>query len=125
MVRDTGVESVTHAALGLDPVIHVAALLVSSSPYTDVASRVAVAKLRLDGTPTPRSWVARMTKRPTPTGDGKGASGSGGPTFREYCNAPESFLRVVWPRPPHALDPGEEIARGRAADHQSEGRCRS
>ena len=32
------------------------------------ASRDAVAKLRLDGTPTPRSWVARMTKRPTPTG---------------------------------------------------------
>src|SRR6478735_4567216 len=27
-----------------------------------------------DGTPTPRSWVARMTKRPTPTGDGKSAS---------------------------------------------------
>jgi hypothetical protein len=37
------------------PVIHIAALLVSSSPYTDVASRDAVAKLRLDGTPTPRS----------------------------------------------------------------------
>ncbi len=32
------------------------------------------AKLRLDGTPTPRSWVARMTKRPTPTGVGKSAS---------------------------------------------------
>ena len=28
------------------------------------ASRDVVAKLRLDGTPTPRSWVARMTKRP-------------------------------------------------------------
>ena len=38
------------------PVIHIAALLVSSSPYTDFASRDAVAKLRLDGTPTPRSW---------------------------------------------------------------------
>jgi hypothetical protein len=25
-------------------------------------------KLRLDGTPTPRSWVARMTKRPAPAG---------------------------------------------------------
>ena len=35
---------------------------------------IAVAKLRLDGTPTPRSWVARMTKRSTPTGDGKSAS---------------------------------------------------
>src|ERR1700679_104384 len=43
-------------------------------PYTDFASRVAVAKLRLDGTPTPRSRVARMTKRSTPTGDGKSAS---------------------------------------------------
>jgi hypothetical protein len=39
---------------------------------------------------------------------GKSASSSGGPTFREYCNAPESFLRVVWPRPPHALDSGEK-----------------
>src|SRR6476620_9665698 len=29
-----------------------------------IASRDAAAKLRLDGTPTPRSWVARMTKRP-------------------------------------------------------------
>jgi hypothetical protein len=38
------------------------------------ASRDAVVKLRLDGTPTPRSWVARMTKRPTPTGVGKSAS---------------------------------------------------
>ena len=34
------------------------------STYTKDASRDAVAKLRLDGTPTPRSWVARMTKRP-------------------------------------------------------------
>jgi hypothetical protein len=74
----------------------------------DLASRVVVAKLRLDGTPTPRSWVARMTKRPAPLGAGKSASRSGGPTFREYCNASESLLRVVWPRPPHALDPGEK-----------------
>lgn len=43
-------------------------------PYTDDASRVAVAKLRLDGTPTPRSWVARMTKRLALTGVGKSAS---------------------------------------------------
>ena len=49
----------------------------------------------------------------------------GGSTFGEYCNAPESFLRGVWPRPPHAPDPGEEITRGRTADHQGEGRCRS
>jgi hypothetical protein len=28
------------------------------------------AKLRLDGTPTPRLWVARMTKRPAPIGVG-------------------------------------------------------
>src|SRR3979490_3019406 len=48
-------------------------------PYTGFASRDAVAKLRLDGTPTPRSRVARMTKRPTPTGDGKSASPGGGP----------------------------------------------
>jgi hypothetical protein len=27
-----------------------------------------------DGTPTPRSWVARMTKRPDTTGAGKSAS---------------------------------------------------
>ena len=44
-------------------------------PYTGFASRDAVAKLRLDGKPTPRSWVARMTNRPTPTGAGKSASG--------------------------------------------------
>ena len=43
-------------------------------PYTGFASRDAVAKLRLDGTPTPRSWVARMTKRPDTTGAGKSAS---------------------------------------------------
>ena len=40
----------------------------------DTASRDVVAKLRLDDTPTPRSWVARMTKRLTPTGAGKSAS---------------------------------------------------
>src|SRR6476469_6764523 len=39
-----------------------------------VAARDAVDKLRLGGTPTPRSWVARMTKRPAPTGAGKSAS---------------------------------------------------
>jgi hypothetical protein len=32
--------------------------------YAEFASRDAVEKLRLDGAPTPRSWVARMTKRP-------------------------------------------------------------
>jgi hypothetical protein len=47
---------------------------VRQSLYTELASRDAVAKLRLDGTPTPRSWVARMTKRPVPTGAGKSAS---------------------------------------------------
>ena len=45
--------------------------------YTELASRVAVAKLRLGGTPTPRSWVARMTKRPAPPGAGKSASPAG------------------------------------------------
>jgi hypothetical protein len=38
------------------------------------ASRDATAKLRLGGTPTPRSRVARMTKRPTPNGVGRSAS---------------------------------------------------
>jgi hypothetical protein len=47
---------------------------IGSSRHICFASRVAVAKLRLDGTPTPRSWVARMTKRPAPTGVGKSAS---------------------------------------------------
>jgi hypothetical protein len=46
--------------------IHGCVLLPSTVPVRirtlSVASRVAVAKLRLDGTPTPRSWVARMTK---------------------------------------------------------------
>ena len=45
-----------------------------ADPRLKRASRVAVAKLRLDGTPTPRSWVARMTKRSAPTGAGKSAS---------------------------------------------------
>jgi len=43
------------------------------------ASRDAVDKLRLDGTPTPRSWVARMTKRPTPTGAWQERLRAGGP----------------------------------------------
>jgi hypothetical protein len=40
----------------------------------------AVAKLRLDGTPTPRSRVARMTKRPASIVVGKSASRDGGRT---------------------------------------------
>jgi len=32
--------------------------------------------------------------------------------LREFCNASESFLRVVRPWPPNALDTGKEIARG-------------
>ena len=44
---------------------------------------IAVAKLRLDGTPTPRSRVARMTKRPTPTGVGQERLSSGGSEFME------------------------------------------
>jgi hypothetical protein len=51
-----------------------AAQLPETRLYTGIASRVAVAKLRLDRTPTPRSWVARMTKRSAPTGAGKSAS---------------------------------------------------
>jgi hypothetical protein len=47
------------------------------------ASRDAVAKLRLDGRPTPRSWVARMKKRPAPTGAGKSASRYRGPALRK------------------------------------------
>ncbi len=39
-----------------------------------------VAKLRLDGTPTPRSRVARMRKRPASIGVGKSASRDGGRT---------------------------------------------
>ncbi len=40
-------------------------LCVRPSTYTGLASRDTIAKLRLDGAPTPRSWVARMTKRPS------------------------------------------------------------
>jgi hypothetical protein len=40
-------------------------------------------KLRLDGTPTPRSWVARMTKRRAPTLPGKSASPCGGWVFTD------------------------------------------
>jgi hypothetical protein len=47
---------------------------IGSSRHICFASRVAVAKLRLDGTPTPCSRVARMTKRPDTTGAGKSAS---------------------------------------------------
>ena len=35
-----------------------------------------------DGTPTPRSWVARMTKRLAPTGAGRSASERGGPRLQ-------------------------------------------
>jgi hypothetical protein len=42
------------------------------------ASRDAIDKLRLDGAPTPRSWVDRMKKRPAPTGAGKSAPVVGG-----------------------------------------------
>lgn len=54
---------------------------VSRIGYTDSASRDAVDKLRLGGTPTPRSWVARMTKRPTPTGVRQERLRLGGPAF--------------------------------------------
>jgi hypothetical protein len=51
----------------------------SVSPHTmKSASRDAVDKLRLDGAPTPRSWVARMKKRPAPTGASKSAPAVGG-----------------------------------------------
>jgi len=46
--------------------------LVASDKLQD-ASRDAADKLRLDGTPTPRSRVARMTKRPTSFGMGRSA----------------------------------------------------
>jgi len=42
------------------------------------ASGDAVDKLRLDGAPTPRSWVDRMKKRPAPNGAGKSAPVVGG-----------------------------------------------
>jgi hypothetical protein len=62
------------------PVIHIVALLVSSSPYTDVASRDVVAKLRLDGTPTPRSLGGSDDEAAdTQPVSGKSASLSGGP----------------------------------------------
>jgi hypothetical protein len=51
----------------------------SVPPHTmKSASRDAVDKLRLDGAPTPRSWVARMKKRLAPTGAGKSAPVVGG-----------------------------------------------
>lgn len=50
-----------------------------------IASRDTVAKLRLGGAPTPRSWVARMTKRPAPTGVGKSVPLSGARITREYA----------------------------------------
>jgi len=63
------------ACISLLPAIAASGFLLPASPIlfhdvigphhgadTDFASRVVVAKLRLDGTPTPRSRVARMTK---------------------------------------------------------------
>jgi hypothetical protein len=40
--------------------------LSAPSDIISTASRDTVAKLRLGGAPTPRSWVVRMTKRPPP-----------------------------------------------------------
>lgn len=59
----------------------------SVPPHTmKPASRDAVDKLRLDGAPTPRSWVARMTKRSAPTCAGKSAPVAGGPTGRHVVS---------------------------------------
>ena len=77
--------------------------LLPTGTVTLLLADVVGAKLRLDGTPTPRSRVARMTKRPTPAGAGQERLPWGGSAIREYCNAKESFLRVVWPRSSHAL----------------------
>ena len=62
--------------------MRVAAAQVGPLRYSDGASRDTVGKLRLGGAPTPSSWVARMTKRPAPTGAGKSAS-LGGKDFLE------------------------------------------
>jgi hypothetical protein len=62
-------------------------------------------------------WVARMTKRSASTGAWQERLPCGGSPFRSTANVPlrdsphRSVLRVVRSRPPHALDPGEEIAR--------------
>jgi hypothetical protein len=73
VVRDTGIESVGLGCMPRGPLL-IVPIQCRFRSYTGFASRVAVAKLRLDGTPTPRSWVARMTKRLAPTGVGKSAS---------------------------------------------------
>src|SRR3954470_21489488 len=75
------------------------------------ASRDAVAKLRLDGTPTPRSWVARMTKRSAPTGAGKSASST--EALKRELHAQvllpplhrRSRVRVIESRPPRRRRP--------------------
>ena len=55
------------------------------------------AKLRLGGTPTPRSRVARMTKRLTPTGAGRSASRRGGSAIgvvhAERRDSPDQSIR--------------------------------
>ncbi len=43
--------------------------------------------------------------------------------FRELSNASESFLRVNWPRPPHALDPGAAFPGGVRGDMEGDGAC--
>jgi hypothetical protein len=50
----------------------------AAPPRIKLLHETPVAKLRLDGTPTPRSWVARMTKRLAASGAGKSAPGAGG-----------------------------------------------
>ena len=84
------------------------------------ASRDAAAKLRLGGTPTPRSRVARMTKRLTPTGAGRSAPDTGGLALRKSYvsrrHSPNpSVVRVVSSWPPGALD-----TRQRAHEPQPE-----
>ena len=84
------------------------------------ASGDAAAKLRLGGTPTPRSRVARMTKRLTPTGAGRSAPDTGGLALRKSYvsrrHSPNpSVVRVVSSWPPGALD-----TRQRAHEPQPE-----
>lgn len=43
--------------------------------------------------------------------------------FRELSNASESFLWVIRPRPPHALDPGIAFHRGARVEMEGDGAC--
>lgn len=104
-----------------------ATVVVSSLIYPGGASRDTVAKLRLGGAPTPRSWVARMTKRPAPTGAGKSASqgpkaGSTAMSQNRSCGSYGPGHLVHWIQAKKTHEPGQPIIKVKVVAVHDDGR---